>query len=436
MIHDAEPGFRVCSYHTDRFKTGILSVNLVVPLAGNVAEKSLLPSLLCASCAEYPDLLSLNRKLAELYGAELTPSASKHGENLVLRITMTMIGDRFALDGESISVECARLLCKALFEPNVENGAFRPDEVAREKRIRLDRIEALKSSKRAYAQKQMLELMCADEAYSLSVLGEEEDIPVLTPEQLYASWQDLLKTAFVQLQVVGDLEVEPITALFREYFDRVEDRHVVRGETVVIPFAESVKRGEEEQDIAQSKLVMGFRCGMHEPFENYAAMRTFTDLFGGGTYSRLFMNVREKQSLCYYCAARLTAAKGILTVQSGVETGNAERAEKEILKQLDEMKAGGVTVEDLEKSKRSMEDFFLSVFDTPEELDGWLFSQVTDDEFQTPEDLVADMKEVTVEQVVEMANNISLDTVFLLKGNGTGDDGEVDCHGKRHRTQK
>lgn len=426
MIHDAEPGFRVCSYHTDRFKTGILSVNLVVPLAGNVAEKSLLPSLLCASCAEYPDLLSLNRKLAELYGAELTPSASKHGEDLVLRITMTMIGDRFALDGESISVECARLLCKALFEPNVENSAFRPDEVAREKRIRLDRIEALKSSKRAWAQKQMLELMCADEAYSLSVLGEEEDISALTPEQLYASWQDLLKTAFVQLQVVGDLEVEPITALFREYFDRVEDRHVVRGETVVIPFAKTVKRGEEEQDIAQSKLVMGFRCGMHEPFENYAAMRTFTDLFGGGTYSRLFMNVREKQSLCYYCAARLTAAKGILTVQSGVETENAERAEKEILKQLDEMKAGGVTAEDLEKSKRSMEEFFLSVFDTPEELDGWLFSQVTDDEFQTPEDLVADMKEVTVEQVIEMANNISLDTVFLLKGTGTGGDGEVD----------
>ena len=426
VIHDAEPGFRVCSYHTDRFKTGILSVNLVVPLAGNVAEKSLLPSLLCASCAEYPDLLSLNRKLAELYGAELTPSASKHGENLVLRITMTMIGDRFALDGESISVECARLLCKALFEPNVENGAFRPDEVAREKRIRLDRIEALKSSKRAYAQKQMLELMCADEAYSLSVLGEEEDIPALTPEQLYASWQDLLKTAFVQLQVVGDLEVEPITALFREYFDKVEDRNVVRGETVIIPFAETVKRGEEEQDISQSKLVMGFRCGMHEPFENYAAMRTFTDLFGGGTYSRLFMNVREKQSLCYYCAARLTAAKGILTVQSGVETANAERAEKEILKQLDEMKAGGVTAEDLEKSKRSMEDFFLSVFDTPEELDGWLFSQVTDDEFQTPQDLVADLKEVTVDQVIEMANNISLDTVFLLKGTGTGDDGEVD----------
>ena len=426
VITNAEPGFRVCSYHTDRFKTGILSVNLVVPLAGNVAEKSLLPSLLCASCQEYPDLLSLNRKLAELYGAELTPSASKHGENLVLRITMTMIGDRFSLDGESISVECAKLLCKALFEPNVKNGAFLASEVEREKRIRLDRIEALKSSKRAYAQKKMLELMCADEAYSMSILGEEEDIRALTPEQLYAAWQDLLKTAFVQLQVVGDLEVEPITALFREYFDKVEDRNVVRGKTVVIPSAETVKRGVEEQDIAQSKLVMGFRCGMHEPFENYAAMRTFADLFGGGTYSRLFLNVREKQSLCYYCAARLTAAKGILTVQSGVETENAEKAETEILRQLDEMKAGGVTAEDLAKSQRSMEDFFLSVFDTPEELDGWLFSQVADDDFQTPEDLVAEMKNVTVEQVVEMANNMTLDTVFLLKGTGTADDGEVE----------
>ena len=137
---------------------------------------------------------------------------------------------------------CPRLSACKCSEPNVENGGFRPDEVAREKRIRLDRIEALKSSKRSYAQKKMLDLMCADEAYSLSVLGEEEDIHALTPEQLYASWQDLLKTAFVQLQVVGDLEVEPITALFREYFDKVEDRNVVRGETVIIPFAESVKR--------------------------------------------------------------------------------------------------------------------------------------------------------------------------------------------------
>lgn len=426
LVQTVEPGFRVCSYHTDRFKTGILSVNLVVPLVGNVAEKSLLPPLLCASCKEYPDLLSLNRKLAGLYGAELSPSCSKHGENLVMRISMTEISDRFALDGESISLECARLLCKAIFEPNVENGAFLPEEVEREKRIRLDRIEALKSNKRSYAQKKMIELMCADEAYSLSVLGEEDDVRALTPEQLYRSWQDLLKTAFVQLQVVGDLDVAPITDLFRAYFDKVEDRNVVRGTTVVLPAAETVRRGEEEQDIAQSKLVMGFRCGMHEPFEHYAAMRTFTDLFGGGTYSRLFLNVREKQSLCYYCAARLTAAKGILTVQSGVETENAEKAEKEILKQLEEMKAGGVTAKDLEKSHRAMEDFFLSVFDTPEELDGWLYSQVTDDEFQTPEDLVAELKKVTVDEVIEMANNITLDTVFLLKGTGAGDDGEVD----------
>lgn len=418
IVTEPEQGFRVCSYSTDRFKTGILSVNLVVPLQGNVAEKSLLPFLLCASCAAYPDLLSLNRKLASLYGAELSPSVSKHGENLVLRLSMTQICDRFALDGESISVECAELLCNALFEPNLSGAAFVPEEVEREKRIMLDRVEAQKNSKRSYALREMVKIMCAEEAYSLSVLGTEEDIEALTPEQLYRSWQDLLKTAFVQLQVVGDLQVDAIAELFQSRFDLVEGRSVVRGETVVLPDAKEVKRGEEEQEIAQSKLVLGFRCGMHEPFENYAVSRVMVDLFGGGTYSRLFLNVREKQSLCYYCAARLLGGKGIVTVQSGIETANAEKAEAEILRQLDEMKAGGVTEEDLVKSKKSLADFFLSVFDTPEDLDGWLYSQVVDPAIQTPEELVSELQAVTLDEVVAAANAMSLDTVYLLKGIG------------------
>lgn len=424
-VRTAAEGFRVCSYETERFKTGILSVNLVVPLAGNVAEKALLPYLLCSSCKAYPDLLSLNRRLAELYGAELSPSISKHGEHLVLRLSMTAIGDRFAFDGEPLSVRCAELLCKALFEPNAKDGAFDAAEVERERRIMLDRLEAQKSNKRSYALKQMLELMCEGEAYSRSAMGTEEELKGLTPEQLYRSWEDLLKTAFVQLQVVGDLNTDAVTALFRSYFDRVEGRAVNKGETVVIPTAKEVKRGLEEEEVQQSKLVLGFRCGIQKPFENYAALRTFADLYGGGTYSRLFMNVREKQSLCYYCAARLLAGKGLLLVQSGVETANAEVAERAILEQLEEMRAGGVTEADLEKSKKSMEDFFLSIFDTPEELDGWLYSQVADDDIQTPQELVEEMKAVTLDEVLAAARAVTLDTVFLLKGTGTEDDGEV-----------
>ena len=426
VVTTPEEGFRVCSYETDRFKTGILSVNLVLPLEGNIAEKALLPFLLCASCKDYPDLLSMNRAQAALYGAALSPRVAKHGEHLVLRMSVVQICDRFALEGESISLECAELLCKALFEPNAENGAFDAGEVEREKRLMLDRVEALKNNKRSYALKEMIGLMCADEAYSLPAMGTEEDLRALTPEQLYASWQDLLRSAFVQLQVVGDLQVEPIAALFRDAFANVEGRRVRRGSTVVLPAAEAVKRGVEEQAIAQSKLVLGFRCGMTEPFENYPALRTFSDLYGGGTYSRLFQNVREKQSLCYYCSSSLTGAKGILTVQSGVETDNAEKAETEILRQLDEMKAGGISEEDLAKSKRSQEDSLLSVFDTPEELDAWFYSQVVDEDFMTPEKLVDDIKAVTLEQVLTAANAVTLDTVFLLKGTGGEDVGEED----------
>lgn len=426
LVKTIEDGFRVCTYETDRFKTGILSVNLVLPLAGNIAEKAILPYLLAASCKEYPDLLSLNKKLAGLYGAELSPSVAKHGEHLVLRLSMTQICDRFAIDGESISLECAKLLCAALFEPNAENGAFLASEVEREKRILLDRVENQKNHKRSYALRRMVELMCAGEAYALSTLGEEDDIRALTPEQLYRSWEDLLRTAFVQLQIVGDLKTDAITDLFRSCLDRVPGRRPVRGETVVLPTAGDLKRGEEEEDLKQSKLVLGFRCGMQEPYENYAAVRTMTDLFGGGPYSRLFSNVREKQSLCYYCSARLLGSKGLLIVQSGVETANAEKTEREVLRQLEEMKAGSITDEDLEKSLKAQKDAFLSVFDTPEELDGWLYSQVTDEVFQTPEELVADICAVTREAVIDAANAVTLDTVFLLKGTGTGEDGEED----------
>lgn len=418
VVNTVSEGLRVCSYRTDRFKTGILSVNLVLPLAGNIAEKALLPSLLCSSTKEYPSLLELNKKLAGLYGAELSPSVAKHGENLVLRLSMTQIADRFSLYGESISLECAELLLKAIFEPNTKNGGFDPEEVEREKRIMLDRLEAQKNSKRSYALKRMVEMMCAEENYSLSALGTPEDIAALTPEQLYRSWQDLLKTAFVQLQMVGDFDEAAITALFRSYFDKVEGRHVAVRPTEVRPFAEEVKRGVEEEPVQQSKLVLGFRCGMTAPNENYAALRTMVDLFGGGTYSRLFLNVREKQSLCYYCGARLMSTKGIVTVQSGIETENAEKAEREILKQLEEMKAGGVTEEDLQKSHKAMEDYFLSVFDTPEELEGWFYSQVTDPVFETPEEVVESLKAVTVEDVIKAAKGVTLDTVFLLKGTG------------------
>ena len=425
IIKNIADGVRLVNIKTDKFKTSRITFTMASPLCGNISAKALLPYLLSRRCAKYPDFTEFKGVLDSLYGAAVSAGVSKQGEAMMLTVSMTAIDDRFALDGDKITKECVDLLTDLIFDPVTDGESFPADIIEEEKRLLTEKLLAQQNDKRRYALDRCEAIMFANEAYGNNCLGTVENIASLTAKDVYAQWLDIIKTAQMQITVVSSCDAEMVTDILTEKLSGKE-RNPALIETEFVTGAPKPNYVSETQPVKQGKLVMGFRTGMRNADDNADAMRVAVDIFGGGTYSKLFSVVREKMSLCYYCAARLTAAKGILTVQSGVETENAEKAEEEILKQLEEMKAGGVTAEDLEKSHRSMEDFFLSVFDTPEELDGWLFSQVTDDEFQTPEDLVAEMKQVTVEQVIEMANNVTLDTVFLLKGTGTGDDGEVD----------
>lgn len=415
---------KVCAYDTDKFKTGVVSINFIVPLEGDVSANAILPYLLSRSCKAYPDTLSLNRKLSEYYGAELIPAATKMGENHVLRLVIYMLENRFAFDGEDIALECTDLLCRLLFEPNAENGAFSADDLRREKRLAMERIDNQKNDKRTYALRRAIEIMCADENYSKSAYGTKEGIEALTPESVYEAWQKLLKTATVKVNVVGTSDAKAIGAKVESYLSKTDRCCDGVSESVVIPKAEEPKKVIEEENVKQGKLVMGFRSGMTKSDEDYAAYRVMTDIFGGGPYSRLFDNVREKQSLCYYCSARLFSSKGLIIVQSGIENENAEKTEKAVLEQLKGLADGNVTEEDLKKSKLSLTDSFNSAYDTPEDIEQWAYSQLADDEFFTPKDYVDAFNAVTLEEVTEKAKMVSLDTVYFLKGTAKG--GELD----------
>lgn len=424
VISEPAEGVRIVSCRTARFKTGQLAFQLVLPLKGDVSRFSILPYLLNRSCQKYPDYVSLNRALADLYGAELHPSVAKHGENLVLRLSMTMIDSRFALQGEDIILDCAKLLCEVIFHPNVKDGRFDAAQLEREKRIRLERLESLKNDKRGYAMHRCLQEMCAGEDYSIDALGTPEGIMALTPESVFSAWKEALETARIQINVVGTGDVEKISDLILQYIANVKRDQIMRLHTQVVERAETVRRVEEEEPVKQGKLVLGFRAGMKDPEKDYAAIRTMTDIFGGGTYSRCFMNVREKQSLCYYCSARFLSQKGLIMVQSGIENENAEKVISEVQKQLKDLADGHVTEEDMENSHRAMTDGLNSVGDTPEDLDGWAYMQICEPKFSTPDDIVKAMNAVTAEQVVEAAKNVTLDTIYFMKGTLKGDDGE------------
>ncbi len=405
---------RLLRMKTENTKTTCISLILLTPLGENTAENTVLASYLAHSAKKYPTLAAVNERLEELYGAAFSSDVSKLGEGYRLRLSVTCINDRFALDGEAISAEALDLLLDLLLAPNCENGRFDEKQLRTEIRLCTEDLESELNDKRAYALSRMVEIMCADEVYGLSKAELLESLKSVTPESLYAAWQTLLRTASVSVQVVGDVDFAPLEETLKTRLGAL-CRAPVQIETVFVEAAEDVTEQTEEMELNQGKLVLGFRCGMRGADDRFFAERIMADVFGGGPYSRLFMNVREKLSLCYYCSARLDRRKGILAVQSGIENKNKQAALDEILKQLEIMKNGEFTDAELAASKAALCDAYRGVSDTPESVDAY-YAQFVDTPPQTPEEVVEGLSAVTREDVVAAAQRLTLDTVYFLQG--------------------
>ena len=225
----------------------------------------------------------------------------------------------------------------------------------------------------------------------------------------------MLKTAVIQIDTAGSGGTARVEAALQKQFAAVE-RTPVKVETVFVQTAKEPRKVEEKLPVKQGKLVLGFRAGMGNAADNASAVKVMTDIFGGGTYSKLFANVREKMSLCYYCSARLTRQKGVIFVQSGIESEQALPAVDAILEQLSAVKAGDFDEEDIKASKMSMADHLRSIDDSPEDLIGWYASQILEAELKTPERESELINGVTKDEVTAAANGVTLDTIYMLSG--------------------
>ncbi len=414
QVYEIGDAVRLLHVKTENTKTTCISLILLTPLCENTAENTVLASFLAHSAKKYPTLARVNEQLEELYGAAFSSDVSKLGEGYRLRLSVTCINDALCLDGEQISADALRLLLDLLFEPLCENGAFDAHQLETEIRLCAQDIESELNDKRAYALSQMVEHMCAEEPYGLSKAELLEGVKSVTPESLYEAWQTLLSTAAISVQVVGDVDFAPLEGMLRTRFGALS-RAPRAVETVFVEAAEEFSEYTEEMELNQSKLVLGFRCGMQNADDDFFSMRVMADVFGGGPYSRLFMHVREKLSLCYYCSARLDRRKGIMVVQSGIEAKNKQAALDEILKQLSVMQNGEFTDEELSASKAALCDAYRGVNDTPESVDAY-YAQFVDTKPQTPEEIAEGIGAVDRAAVVAAAKRLTLDTVYFLKG--------------------
>lgn len=409
-------GIAFGSITDDRFKIGRMSATLITPLERKTAAaNALLSFVLTRSCKKYPDFTALSKKLDSLYGASLYPSVRQIGDHQAVTIAVSGIEDRFALDGASVSSELAELLCSILFDPNVENGLFNEEDIEQERRQLIETIDAEFNEKRLYAIKRCVEEMCSDEAYSIGRCGSRSEVEALTNEQVFAAWKELLRNARVELTMLGSSDPQNAFRRFESYFS--DSPRAFSEIPPALKTPAEVKRITEKEDLSQGKLVMGFRSAYFKNDRDCLANSVMSAVLGGTPTSKLFLNVREKESLCYYCVSRVDNNKGIMLIDSGVETENVGRTEESILRQLELLKKGELTDGELEEAKLAIKNSLISSLDSLAAMQGFYIGGILREGQMSPLKAAAAVDDITKDRVIELANAVQLDTVYALVGN-------------------
>lgn len=403
----------VCNYaKTEQFKSSYVSVDIFLPLTvENATGMSLLAGVLSRGCMAYPQMDMISRFLSKNYGTSLTINAGKVGEMEILTVGLQYLDNAYAIDGENICGEALAFLKEILFRPLVKDGAFLSEYVEQEKSNHADKIKGLFNDKRLYSLERCKALMCETEPFGINEMGTLDSLESYNSENLYQFYLDMMAKAFVTLSYVGSAEGD----LLDDLADSFAPRDAVIPAVDDVAPKNTVREIVETMQLNQSKLNLGFRLGATAR-ENGAACRLFNVLYGGSANSKLFMNVRERLSLCYYCSSNIHRFKNVMFVSSGVEAEKYEQARKEIVAQLEAIKNGDFTEDEFESAKNYLVDSIRGSLDSKSSISASMISNTMQGIEKTPAQDIEEILAVQREDVIAVAQGVSLDTVYFLKG--------------------
>ncbi len=399
-----------------RFNTTLISFNFYLPLKKeDISANAMLTYILSTCSGKYGGFKAMNRRLNMLYGADVAVSAVPVGDAQLLRFVITAINDRFTSNNDAVISKACEYIMSLIFEPKIQDSAFFDEDVIREKRKMLEDIKAELNDKRTFARKRLKEEMFENDPFGIGKLGTIEGADILTGKDLYKAWERMLRSSFVRVHVIGEALPEGLFEQIGEKFSSVERNDVFDYKKVKpVKSRESVKRVIDRMDVIQGKLVMGFSSEVFGNDECSIPLMVATDIFGGGPYSKLFTQVREKLSLCYYCSASSVRNKGFVMVDSGLEAENQQKAQDEILLQLKKVQNGEFTDFEFDSSLRSIVQSLQSYQDSLSSLDVWYALKIHNEKLLSPEDVVSLVDNITRDDVKNAAAGIKLHTVYLL----------------------
>ena len=422
------PGVWLSHLRSDKFKTACMSLSLLTQLQRETASlNALIPYVLRRGTRRYGDMKALSARLDELYGTAIEPVVRRIGEIQCVGFYASLPEGDYLPNGQDVLRDTAELMGELLLSPNTRGGLLLPQYVDSEREKMLETIRSRINEKRGYSLFRCIEEMCCCEDFAVGRLGSESECENIHYKKLTRHYHDLLQTSPIELFYCGRASEKEVASVLRDALStlpRGEINYDIGTDVRMNALEDEPRQVEEKLNVNQGKLVIGWRLGecMEEP--DLAALYVFNAVFGGGSTSKLFMNVREKLQLCYYAGSLIDAHKGLLLVSSGVEFSDKDAAQAEIFAQLEAMRNGDITDEELDAARSGLAGDLRSLEDSQGELEGFYLSQALDGPDCSPMELAELCENVTKDDVAAIARSVDCDLIYFLTGGGEDEEDE------------
>lgn len=404
---------------SDKFKTDYFDLNIILPLREETASlAALLPLVLKRGCAKYPTMSDITKRLDYLYSTGFSTRITKRGENQIISFSADFLRESLVPSGENLADEVFDALREIIFNPLVSGDSFKSDYVESEKKNLIDSINALINNKNAYATEKCHQAMCKGQDFAVNKNGNPAIINKISGKELYSFYIRLISSAQFEIFYTGKCDEGVLINRVKKLFGGIPRRYISApcATQKFVRTRENVMEITEEIAAAQGKLILGFRSGHIISDNDYTAYSLFNELYGGSPTSKLFENVREKLSLCYYCRSVPESHKGILTVAAGIEIENRDKAVNEIIAQLENTKKGIISDEEFISAKNSLINSYRELYDDGASLSAWYLSRLIGHSEKSLEDVINSISAVTKEDIAKCARDTELDTIYFLKG--------------------
>ena len=407
-------GLYFSSITDKRYKKNLISVAFSTQLSEDTATENVIVPVLLTKCnSKLPTYKAFNNKMSRLYASGIGGTAGRQYDLQTISFGAYYLDDIYALSGEKMTGIMTDILIDCLTSPVTENGVFSEKFVELEKKTVIDNIETAINDKRSYAIERAMKTICKGEPASVCSYGTVEKAKLITPDSAYKAYRRMLETMPCEIICTGYSDFEGVAEKFAAAFEKA-GRHDIENTTIALsPVKTQTEEVTERLTVNQSKLVLGFKSHSDDD----AALVLLQKIFGGTTSSKLFRNVREKMSLCYYCSAARNDLKGIMLVNSGVENENIEKTKEAVIDQLEEIKNGNFTNEDINFAEMAIKNDFKSVTDSAGNVSNWYFDCIRKNDIVTPEEKLGRYLGVSKERIIAAAKSMVLDSVYVLTGN-------------------